>query len=143
MLEIEAYSFEKMLKEKGYLVFTNVGTSMLPLLRERRDIIEIRPVNGRIKKYDVALYKRGNMYVLHRCLGSLSNGNYIFAGDNNYGREYDVTDEMILGVMSAVIRNGKNLSISDWRYKAYYHIWCDCYPVPVFIMHLVLKVRRC
>ena len=72
----------------------------------------------------------------------LSNGNYIFSGDIYYGREYDVTDEMILGVMSAVIRNGKNLSISDWRYKAYYHIWCDCYPVPVFIMHLVLKVRR-
>ena len=34
-------SFEEILRERGCFVYTNVGTSMMPLLRQRRDIIWI------------------------------------------------------------------------------------------------------
>ena len=115
---------------------------MLPLLREGRDIIEIRTLSNRIKKYDVVLYRRGNNYVLHRCLGQLPNGKYIFAGDNNLFREYDVSDDMILGVMVSVTRHRKKIKVSDWQYIVYYHIWCDLYPIPVYILHFMLKIKR-
>ena len=39
---IQFYSFEELLEKDGYIVYTNVGCSMLPLLRQRRDIIEIK-----------------------------------------------------------------------------------------------------
>ena len=35
-------SFETILDTMGYLAYTNVGTSMMPLLRQGRDVMEIR-----------------------------------------------------------------------------------------------------
>ena len=98
MFDAKVYSFEKMLEEKGYIVYTNVGTSMLPLLRERRDIIEIRPKStGRCKKYDAVLYKRGDKYILHRILKVRPN-DYVICGDHNIWREYGITDDQIKAV---------------------------------------------
>ena len=129
-----------MLKEDGFLVYTNVGCSMLPLLRQRRDIIEIRPLAARPKKYDVVLYKRGDRYILHRIIKVLPDG-YVIMGDHNTFKEYDVTDDMILGVMTRVVRDGKSITTTDWRYKLYYHIWVDFYPIRVFILKCKAKAR--
>lgn len=142
MLEVKAYTFEEMLSEKGYLVYTNVGTSMLPLLRERRDIIEMhRRTAPRYKKNDVVLYKRGDTYILHRILKVLPHG-YLIAGDNNTFVERDVTDEMILGVMTRVIRNGKSVSSDNWRYRLYVHLWCDCWPLRLFVLRGIRYIKR-
>ncbi len=139
---IQYVSFEDLLKKDGYLVYTNVGGSMLPLLRQRRDIIEIRrKVPERCKKYDVALYKREDKYILHRVLKALPDG-YIIAGDNNTFIETDVTDDMILGVMTRVIRNGKDIYMDDPWYRLYVHIWCDCWPLRMLILRIIRKIRR-
>ena len=135
----EVYTFEELLDEKGYLVYTNVGFSMMPLLRQRRDVIEIRKKEpGRCKKYDVVLYKRKDKYILHRVMKVTPTG-YVIAGDHNTFKEYDVTDDMILGVMTRVIRDGKSVYPTDWRYKLYYHLWVDFYPVRVLILKLKAK----
>lgn len=135
------YSFEELLKEKGYLVYTNVGSSMLPLLRARRDIIEVHAIDGRIQKYQVALYKRNGNYILHRCIVSNSSG-YVFAGDNNIFKEYDVTDDMILGVMTRVIRNGKSIYMDNPWYKLYSHLWVDFFPIKVLILRIKNSLGR-
>ena len=139
--DCEYKTFESMLKEDGFLVYTNVGCSMLPLLRQRRDIIEIRPLTAHPKKYDVVLYKRGDRYILHRIIAVRPDG-YVIAGDHNTFKEYDVTDDMILGVMTRVIRDGKSVYMTDWRYKVYYHLWVDFYPVRVFVLRGKAKARR-
>ena len=142
-MDARKYSFEKMLCTKGYIVYTNVGCSMMPLLREKKDIIEIRPLQmerERCKKYDVVLYKRSNIYILHRVLKVTPTG-YIIAGDHNTFKEYDVTDDMILGVMTRVIRDGKSIYPTDWRYKIYSHLWVDFYPIRVLILKLKAKER--
>ena len=136
------YSFEELLDETGYIVYTNVGYSMLPLLRQRRDVIEIRKKEpGRCKKYDVVLYKRGDMYVLHRILRVLPNG-YLIAGDHNAFVERDITDENILGVMKRVIRNGKSIETNNPYYRLYVHLWCDVYPLRMFILRCKAFARR-
>ena len=100
---IKEITFEELLEQKGYIVYTNVGRSMMPLLRQRRDIIEIRKKGPeRCKKYDVVLYKRDGRYILHRILEVLPDGKYIIAGDNNTFLEKDITDDQILGVMTRV-----------------------------------------
>lgn len=137
MIEERAYTFEEILREKGYLVYTNVGISMLPLLRQRRDIIEIRPLFGRAKKYDVVLYKIGEKYILHRVL-KVCPHDYVICGDHNIYCEYGITDDQILGVMVRVIRNGKSITMDNWKYRLYVHLWCDCYPVRM----LLLWVKR-
>ena len=134
------YTFEELLNKDGYIVYTNVGASMMPLLRQRRDIIEIRPVSGRVKKYDVVLYKVGEKYILHRVL-KVCHNDYVICGDHNIRCEYGITDEQIMGVMTRVIRDGKSIYPTDWRYKLYCHLWVDFYPIRVFILKLKAKAR--
>ena len=140
--KIKTYSFEELLDTKGYIVYTNVGTSMMPLLRQRRDIIEIRKVPGeRCKKYDVVLYKRGDRYILHRVL-KVRPDDYVIAGDHNVFLEYGITDRDILGVMTRVIRDGKEIRMTDPIYRLYVHLWCDFYPVRMFLLRCRGKAAR-
>ena len=134
---------EKMLSEWGYIVYTIKGTSMMPLLRQYRDIIEIRPKGEhRCKKYDVVLYKRGKNYILHRVLRVLPDG-YIIAGDHNTFLEYDIKDEHIIGVMVRMIRDGKEISMTDKKYRLYVHLWCDFYPVRMGLLRIRRFLWRC
>ncbi len=67
--EKETTSFEEMLDRNGYLAYTNVGTSMMPLLRQGKDVMEIRKKEPeRCKKYDAVLYKVNDRYILHRII---------------------------------------------------------------------------
>ncbi len=133
--EQETITFEELLDKKGVFVYTNVGVSMLPLLRQRKDIIEIRKKQGRCKKYDVVLYKRQGKHILHRIIKVREN-DYVIVGDNCIWREYGVTDEMIMGVMTRVIRDGKSICPTDWKYKVYVHLWCDFYYIRIAILYV-------
>lgn len=133
-------TFEEMLEKNGVLVYTNVGTSMLPLLRERKDVIEIRRKEGRCRKYDVAFYKRGDKYILHRVLKVLPEG-YLIAGDHCTFVEKDIKDNMILGVMTKVLRNGKTITPENRWYRMYVHLWCDVYPVRMMIIKGKYKIK--
>ncbi len=140
MLEAKVYTFEEILRGKGVFMYTNVGYSMMPLLRQKRDIIEIKKKEpGKCKKYDVVLYKRGETYILHRILKVRPDG-YIIAGDHNTFIEKDVTDDMILGVMTRVIRDGKSITPENIWYKLYVHLWCDVYPVRMFMLKAKWKI---
>lgn len=135
-------TFEKLLEQNGYIVYTNVGNSMMPFLRQRRDIIEIHKKGpDRCKKYDVVLYKRGERYILHRILEVLPDGKYVIAGDNNTFLEKDITDEHILGVMTRVIRDGKSIYMNNPSYKTYVHIWCDAYQIRMGILKTERKIK--
>ena len=101
---------------------------MLPLLRHRRDIVEIHPLTERAKKYDVVLYKQGERYILHRIIKVRPN-DYVICGDNNIRREYGITDAQIIGVMTRVIRDGKSITTDNLWYRFYVHLWCDFYHV--------------
>ena len=71
-------------------------TVCFPMLRNRKDTVIIRPLTGKLKKYDVVLYRKRDMYVLHRIVKIMSEG-YIICGDNCINLETDVTDEQIIG----------------------------------------------
>ena len=64
---MEKTTFEQELERKGNITYTCQGFSMLPLLRQQRDLFTITKKQDRCRKYDVALYKRADgAYVLHR-----------------------------------------------------------------------------
>lgn len=126
--------FEDVIERDGRLIYTNVGDSMRPLIRQDRDILIIEKPNGRLKKYDVPLYKRNSgQHVLHRVLKVRPN-DYVICGDNRYSKEYGITDRHIIGVLTAVVRDGKEMPITDWRYLIYVHLWCDFFPIRAFIL---------
>ena len=49
-------------------------------------------------------------------------------------KEYGITDRHIIGVLTAVVRDGKEIPITDWRYRLYVHLWCDLFPLRAFIL---------
>ena len=139
MKEMQTSSFEEELERNSYLIYTNRGDSMMPLLRENRDLLHIRKAEGRCRKYDVPLYKRDTgQYVLHRILKVRKN-DYVICGDNRCHREYGITDRHILGVLEGVTRDGKYISVKDFRYRLYVHIWCDFFYLRAGIIWLRQK----
>lgn len=120
-------TFEDEIARHGRLIYTNVGDSMMPMLREKRDLLIVEKPQGRLKKYDVPLYKRDSgQYVLHRVL-KVREQDYILCGDNRYRRESGITDRHIVGVLTAFVRDGREIPTTDRRYRLYVHLWCDLF----------------
>ena len=109
--------------------------------RQRRDLIEIRQKGpGRCKKYDVVLYKRNGQYILHRILRVLPE-EYVVAGDHNSFLDKNIIDDDILGVMKWIVKDGKDITMDDPRYRLYVYLWCDCYPVRMLILRGITKTK--
>lgn len=141
-------SLEEIINDKGKLIYTNVGDSMWPLIRQGKDIIVIeRKPEGRLKRYDIPLYRRDSdvaqdngKYVLHRILRVREN-DYIISGDNRWNREKGISDRHIVGVLTAVVRGGaipgndkaKTVQASSLGFRIYSHLWCDLYPIRALI----------
>ena len=144
----ESLHIEEVLEKKGIYISTTVGWSMYPMLRNRRDTIIIRPMRGRLRKYDIPLYKRGNDYILHRIVKVTPTG-YVICGDNCLNKEYQVTDQQILGVMSGFYRDDKEIDMDGVGYRLYCRLWVALYPFRyitkrfgIFAKALVKKVSR-
>lgn len=119
---------EDVLREEGVFVSTTVGFSMFPMLRNRKDTVVVMPYEGRLKKYDVPLYKRGSNYILHRIVDVLPDS-YVICGDNCMQKEYGITDEQILGVLTSFYRGSKKVNMNSRGYKLYVRTWCALYPI--------------
>ena len=135
-------TFEEIIRRDGRLVYTSVGDSMLPFIRSGKDLLVIEKPQGRLKKYDVPLYRRDSgQYVIHRVLKVREN-DYVICGDNRYSREYGITDRHIIGVLTAIVRDGREIPVTDWRYMLYVHLWCDFFPIRAFILRIKSIPKR-
>ena len=135
-------TFEQELDRKGTITYTCRGVSMLPLLRQQKDLFTITKRQSRCKKYDVALYKRADgAYVLHRIIKVLPDG-YVFLGDNCLNKEYGITDQDVLGVMTSFVRDGKEYAADAGGCLLYAKVWYMLYPVRRLWKLLKLKIRR-
>ena len=110
-------TIEEVLLETGKYIGPTVGTSMLPMLKNRRDTIVVKAKTERLKPLDVALYKRGNLYILHRVLKVTDTG-YIIRGDNCYYDEI-VPEEDVIGVLTEFFRKKTHYYCTDEKYLKY------------------------
>ena len=125
-------TFEEILQQDGKLIYKTKGVSMKPMLTEDRDLVVIRIPSSRLRKYDVALYKRGTDYVLHRVIKARET-DYQIRGDNTYRLE-TVPFDAVIGVLTEFNRKGKLHSVQDPAYKLYARFWCAVYPVRYLIV---------
>ncbi len=131
-------TFEKELKEKGYLVYHNVGDSMMPLIKQGRDLMVLESIKRPVKKYDAVLYKsEDGRYIMHRIIGKNDSG-FILRGDNRYENEYGIKNEQILALLTAVIRDGKEIKCESLKYKFYVHLWYKLY----FLRKFIFKLKK-
>lgn len=125
---------EDIIEKNGFFACTTVGMSMFPMLRNRKDVIVIKPIKGRLHKYDIPLYKRDHDYVLHRVVKVLDDC-YIIIGDNCISKE-KVFDNQIIGILDCFYRNGKQIKLNCLGYKLYSKIWVALYPIRIILMRL-------
>ena len=106
-------TFEQVIAEKGKLVYTNVGDSMYPLILPR-DLLVIEAVRQPLRRYDIPLYRRDSgQYVLHRIVAVNGDGSYAMCGDNRSQCEFGITDRHIIGVLTAIVRDGKTIPVQE------------------------------
>ncbi|MGN0614317.1 MAG: S24/S26 family peptidase [Porcipelethomonas sp.] len=136
-------TYEEHLEKYGELTYTNVGVSMLPMLRQGRDIFTVKKkTDQRCRKYDVVLYRRPpSHYVLHRVVKVREN-DYVICGDNCINLEYGIKDEDIIGVLTEFVRKGRNISVNNRLYRIYSVLWCGIFPVRRLFKKVKLKLGR-
>ena len=138
-------TFEEELERTGKLVYTNVGVSMLPLIRQGKDVMIIEKADD-YKPLDAVLFRRRGVtgrgaYVLHRILKITPDGKFWIVGDNCVSGE-TVERENILGVLTCVSRHGKLIKRTDIGYRAYLRLWCAPYKMRFLVLKGVRVLRR-
>lgn len=138
-MEQEKYKIEDVMREKGAYIGPTVGVSMLPMLKNRRDTIVVRPKTERLKRLDVALYKRGDAYVLHRVIQPIEGG-YIIRGDNCYADEH-IPEDDVFGVLTEFFRKDKHYFCTDKKYLRYAERRVRSYPRRKFFLRVKNKLK--
>ena len=109
-----------------YLPFR--GISMLPMLRQGIDRVELSPLPERLQKYDLPVYQYpSGKYVMHRVV-AVKDDHYICNGDNLLQMEKIYHHQMI-AVVTAFTRDGKRIEVTDPSYQLYCRFWCAIRPV--------------
>ena len=139
MFEQEKQKIEDVLLTCGKYVGPTSGVSMLPMLKDRRDTIVVLPKTDRLKPLDVALYKRGELYILHRVLSVTPNG-YIIRGDNCYADE-NVPENAVIGVLTEFFRKDKHYYCTDKKYLKYVKKRLKTYKFRRFFVLLKAKCK--
>lgn len=134
MDSVEKYTIEEVLLTNGKYVGPTVGISMLPMLKEGRDTIVVVHKTSRLKSLDVALYKRGDAYVLHRVLRPIEGG-YLIRGDNCYVNE-NVPEEAVIGVLTEFFRKSKHFYCTDKKYVKYVEKRLKTYKIRYFFIKI-------
>lgn len=139
----KGFTYEEYLNTNGSLTYSNVGVSMLPLLRQGKDLFTVtRKSAERCKAGDVVLYRRPpKSYVLHRII-EVRPEDYVILGDNCINKEYGIRDEDILGVMTGYVRNGREHRVTEPGYRLYSAVMLYSVPVRVFLKKCAVRLKR-
>ena len=122
-----------------YLPFR--GVSMLPMLRQEIDSVELAPLPKRLKKYDLPVYQYpSGKYVMHRIV-KVRKDHYICLGDNTYQYE-KIRREQMLGIVSAFKRGDKRIETDAFSYRLYCRIWVAAFPVRKFLKRAIGWIKR-
>ena len=125
------------LERNGYYYSSPSGNSMEPLFFHKQNVVRIEKAVHPLHKYDLTLHvKSDGTSVLHRVVKVDNSNVYTIRGDNCIKSEYVYSDQ-IIGIVTQFYRNGRWVSVRNWKYLLYVHIWCGLFP-----LRRILKVLR-
>lgn len=132
--------YEQAIEKYGFFIATPIGTSMLPLLRERLDTVKlVAPTN--IKKHDVVLYMRNDKtLVLHRII-RVHKDSFTMCGDNQCILEKHVKKSQIIAVMEGFYREEEYFPCTDKNYQKYVRKIIFKRPFK-YLKHLIKKILK-
>lgn len=116
---------EEILASGGEFRMFPKGTSMLPLIVQKRDCVVIkRNFEVGARKHDIAFYRRRNgQFVLHRVMKICGDGTYVMCGDNQTALETGIEREQIIAYVSGIYRKDKPVKMDGAAYRTYVFLW--------------------
>lgn len=133
-------SIEEALNTYGVLMHHIRGVSMMPMLRQDKDVVKIIPFFGKLEVNDVPLYKRKDgSYVLHRAI-KIEKDYCITLGDNCIRKE-KVPYSSIIGVMDGFFRGDVYVSNDCPEYLDYVKKRRAKYPLRV-LRYIPVSIGR-
>ena len=132
---------EETLRAGKTVKFSPKGVSMLPMLRQGIDSVILAAPTGKLKKYDLPLYRRRNgLFVLHRVVKA--GERYTCIGDNQFQLERGISQEQIIGVMVAFTRGKKQYAADHPGYWLYCRFWHYSRPIRRLWRGGISRLRR-
>ncbi len=117
------------------------GISMLPMLRQGRDTVEISQVPEQLHKYDLPVYLGPNgKYVMHRIV-RVEADCFVCLGDNTYSFER-VKRDQIVAFVSAFTRGNRRVSVTHPAYRLYARVWVAVIPLRRLLKRVQFWLRR-
>lgn len=107
---------EQKKKPEETFFFETSGFSMLPFLKGREKLIIKKSSKEDLRLGDLILYKIDNQLICHRLVTRIKGPDtYLFyaRGDASLSPPQLVTEDMLLGKVSGIIKNGKITNITD------------------------------
>lgn len=121
--------------------FSPKGASMLPMLRQGIDSVELSPPPERLKKYDLPLYQRPDgQYALRRVAAVKES--YTCIGDNQFVEEPGVSHEQVIAMMTSFTRGRKSYTVHSPAYRLYCRLWCGSRPIRRLYRRIAGRLRR-
>lgn len=113
---------------------------MLPMLRQGIDSVVLSPISGKLKKYDLPLYRRKNgQFVLHRIVKA--GDSYTCIGDNQFQYEQGLSHDQMIGVVTSFYRGKKAISCTAMSYRMYCRLWHYSRPLRHFFRKILAWLR--
>ena len=118
---------QEVLGSGGTIKLQPRGISMVPFIRPERDEVFLVRPEQKLTVGNVYLYRRKNgKLVLHR-LVKIRGEELIFRGDHQIHREVGISPSQLVGVVTNVKRNGRNITnkcLAYYWFQAIAFPWC-------------------
>ena len=114
------------------VTFTPLGNSMLPFIRGGKDAVRLRK-NPSVAIGDVILVRLPGRYVLHRLI-HMDGDRLTLMGDGNIAGTEPCTTGDVLGTVTAILRDGKEIIPGDGRF------WRRLLPIRRYILAIYRRL---
>jgi hypothetical protein len=116
-----------------------IGNSMLPFIRDNKDLIVLEKPNPRsFRKGRLLLVQMTDgRYVLHR-VKKTANNSLVLHGDGNLHLFETCAPENVIAEATEVVRNGKPVKKGSFQWNLYRYLW----PENLFLRRICLALYR-
>lgn len=116
---------EECLKNLGYVIIRTKGSSMWPLFKEGKSMVQIVSCEGNaFRKGDIVLYRNiDDTLILHRILKAADEESFLVCGDHQWKEIEKIRKDEILGVVQGFYVKGSFVDDETLWYRVYKKIW--------------------
>ena len=118
------------------------GGSMYPLIRRMQDYVTVHPLDRKIRKGDIVLFKRADgRHVVHR-VRRIKGQAVCTMGDNCALPDREITADCVLGYITRIERGKRTINADTFLWRRIGLMWQALLPLRNFYSKIKKTVRK-